>query len=344
MKPSDSPEPGSAVPGALQVSPAGLAAWKAAGFGMFVHWGLYALLGQGEWALHTRRIPPAEYAALAQRFNPQRFDANAWAALAADAGQKYLVITSRHHDGFSMYDTALSEYKVTRTPFGRDPLAELAAACARRGDLRLGFYVSLLDWRHPSYQARPSSPQAWEDYLAFLHGQVRELCTQYGPLACLWFDGDWPHQPHDADTGFSESGLAFHPGGDFRYPALYNLIHRLQPDAVVLNNRHDRPLPGEDVQGFEQDLPGENSAGFNTTRRYDLPVEVCLTINDSWGYNAADQHYKSVKRLAQIYRTVRGLGGNLLLNVGPDAQGEILPAQANILRQLGRRAQQQPGH
>lgn len=321
----------------LQVSPAGLAIWKAAGFGMFIHWGLYSLLGRGEWVLHTDHVPPAEYELLARRFNPQRFNADEWTALAADAGQKYLVITSRHHDGFSMYDTGLSEYKVTRTPFRRDPLAELAAACARRGDLRLGFYSSLLDWHHPAFQTRPRTPQLWADYLGFLHGQVSELCTNFGPIACIWFDGDWPRQPHDGPEGISESGLVFHPAGSFEYERLYNMIHTLQPDAVVLNNRHDRPLPGEDVQGFEQDLPGENSAGFNTTKRYDLPVEVCLTINNSWGYNAADRDHKTADRLATIYRTVRDMGGNLLLNVGPTGEGEILPDHARTLRELGRR-------
>lgn len=325
----------------LQVSESGLAAWKNAGFGMFIHWGLYSLLGRGEWVLHTHRIPPAEYEPLAQRFNPVLFNAETWVATAADAGQQYLVITSRHHDGFSLYDTALSEYKVTRTPFGRDPLAELANACARRGDVRLGFYSSLLDWHHPSFQARPRSAQAWADYLGFLHGQVRELCSNYGSLACLWFDGDWPLQPHDNADGVSESGLVFHPAGSFDYPALYHMIHTLQPDAVVLNNRHTEPLPGEDIQGFEQDLPGENSAGFNTTEQYGLPVEVCMTINDSWGFNASDNNHKSVERLAEIYRRVRGMGGNLLLNVGPTGEGEILPVHVATLRELGQRIRQE---
>jgi len=321
----------------LQVSASGLAAWKKAGFGMFIHWGLYSMLGRGEWVLHTDKIPASEYKPLAQRFNPTRFNAAEWVAIAADAGQKYMVITSRHHDGFSMYDTALSEYKITRSPFGRDPMAELAAACAQRGDIRLGFYSSLLDWHHPAYQSLPRSAQAWADYLGFLHGQVGELCTNYGPLACMWFDGDWPHQPHDGESGASESGLVFHPAGSFDYPGLYNMIHNLQPDAVVLNNRHAQPIPGEDIQGFEQDLPGENSAGFNTTEQYGLPIEVCLTINNSWGYNTSDQNNKSVERLTQIYRTVRGMGGNLLLNVGPTGEGEILPQQVQILRELGQR-------
>jgi alpha-L-fucosidase len=142
---------------------------------MFVHWGLYSLIARGEWVMFAEKISVPQYEPLAGRFAPVKFDADEWVSLAAEAGQKYVVITSRHHDGFSMYDTALSDYKVTRTPFQRDPLRELAEACARRQDVRMGFYVSLLDWHHPAYRFRKESGLAWSDYLAFLHGQVREL-------------------------------------------------------------------------------------------------------------------------------------------------------------------------
>jgi alpha-L-fucosidase len=151
---------------------------------MFVHWGLYSILGRGEWIMHVERIPSRDYRPLAQQFNPTRFDAEAWVALAADAGQKYMVITSRHHDGFSMYDTALSDYKVTHTPFKRDPVAELADVCARRGDVKLGFYSSLLDWNHPAYRYRQESGLAWADYLDFLHGQCAN-CVPPGEIAHL---------------------------------------------------------------------------------------------------------------------------------------------------------------
>ena len=161
-------------------------------FGMFIHWGLYSLIARGEWVMHNESIPVEAYEPLVPQFNPVRFNADEWVSIAADAGQKYMVITSRHHDGFSMYDTALSEYKVTNTPFGRDPLAELADACARRSDVKLGFYSSLLDWHHPAYRFRQQSGLAWADYIGFLHGQVRELCTNFGEIACVWFDGDWP--------------------------------------------------------------------------------------------------------------------------------------------------------
>ncbi len=312
-----------------QVSPEGLKWYQDARFGMFIHWGLYSILARGEWVMHNEKIPVAEYELLGQQFDPVKFNADEWVSIAADAGQRYIVITSRHHDGFSMYDTALSEYKVTRTPFQRDPLHELADACARRGDVRLGFYSSLLDWHHPAYRFRAESGLAWDDYVGFLHGQVRELCTQYGQLACLWFDGDWPSQL------LNDSNAYFAAGASFEYEKLYDMIHTLQPDAVILNNRHAEPLPGEDVQGFEQDLPGHNTAGFNTTTLSKLPMEVCMTINDSWGVNAQDENHKSSQHLIRTLARSASVGANYLLNVGPTALGEILPIHAERLRALG---------
>lgn len=314
---------------AKTASPQGLAWYLDAKFGMFIHWGLYSILGRGEWAMHLEQIAPQDYRPLAQQFNPTRFDANDWVRLAADAGQRYIVITSRHHDGFSMYDTALSDYKVTNTPFARDPIAELADACARQGDIKLGFYISLLDWQHPAYRFRAESGLVWADYLDFLHGQVRELCTQYGEIACTWFDGDWPLQPLD------DSNRYFAPGGSFEYEALYDLIHTLQPDAVVLNNRHATPLPSEDIQGFEQDLPGENTSGFNTEAASGLPMEVCMTINGSWGYRHDDHNHKSSRHLVHLLVRSASAGANFLLNVGPTPEGEILPIQARRLQQVG---------
>jgi alpha-L-fucosidase len=313
----------------MQVSPQGLTWYQDVRFGMFVHWGLYSILGRGEWVMHWGQIPSKDYSPLAQQFNPKRFDAEEWVSLAADAGQKYLVVTSRHHDGFSMYDTALSDYKVTNTPFGRDPWAELANVCARRGDVRLGFYSSLLDWNHPAYRYREESGLAWSDYLDFLHGQVRELCTNFGEIACIWFDGDWPRHAID------ETNAYFVAGGSFEYEKLYDMIHTLQPNAVVSNNRHAAPLPGEDIQGVEQDLPGMNTAGFNTTEMSSLPLEVCMTINDNWGYARDDHNHKTTRHLIDILARSASVGANLLLNVGPTPDGEILPVHARRLRQIG---------
>lgn len=304
-------------------------------FGMFIHWGLYSIIGRSgrnslaEWVMHGENIPVPEYEKLVPQFNPVKFDADEWVKIADDAGMRYMVLTSRHHDGFSMYDTALTDYKITNTPFKRDPAAELAEACARNGNVRLGFYSSLMDWHHPAYRLREESGLAWEDYLDFLHGQVRELCTNYGEIACIWFDGDWPHHP------FDETNQYFKPGGSFEYEKLYGMIHELQPDAYVHNNRHEEPLPGEDVQGFEQDLPGENSTGFNTTTVYDMPVEVCMTINDNWGFHAADDNHKSTRRLLNNLIRSASINANYLLNVGPTAEGEIIPVHRQRLSEMG---------
>lgn len=314
---------------ALQASTAGLDRYQNDRFGMFVHWGLYALIGANEWAMFHDRWSVADYERLADRFEAPRFAARAWADTAADAGQKYLTITSRHHDGFSMYDTSLSDYKVTRAPFGRDPIAELAEACRDRG-VRLGFYVSLLDWHHPAYRAvlRERSGMAWDDYVAFLHGQVEELCTRYGDIASFWLDGYWP-----AEWPIPRFPNWFAPGGDFRFAELYETIHRLQPDAVVMNNHHLEPLPGEDVQGFEGDVPGENTnAGMNRTAPILDVRETCQTVmTHSYGFHKDDHHYRPAQEQLAMLLRAAGSGANFLLNVGPTPDGEIpLPARARL--------------
>ncbi len=320
---------------AKQISAKGLEQFFDNRFGMFIHWGLYSIMGRSgreslaEWVMYGENIPVPEYEKLVPQFNPVKFNADEWVSIAADAGQKYMIYTSRHHDGFSMYDTALSDYKVTNTPFGRDPLAELANACARRGDIKLGMYSSVMDWHHPAYRFPKESGLPWSDYLDFLHGQVRELCTNYGEIAGIWFDGDWPHHVID------ESNAYFLGGGSFEYEKLYDMIHTLQPDAYVHNNRHEEPLPGEDVQGFEQDLPGENSTGFNATTIYDMPVEVCMTINDNWGFHSLDDNHKSTRRLLTNLIRSAGMNANYLLNVGPTAEGIIVPAHVERLREMG---------
>jgi len=312
----------------LQVSPQGLKQYQDDRFGMFVHWGLYSLVGGHEWSMFRNRDSVAEYETLASRFEGKEFDADAWVRLAADAGQRFITITSRHHDGFSMYDTALSDYKVTNTPFGRDPMTELREACDRHG-VRLGFYVSLLDWHHPAYRAalRARSGLAWDDYVGFLHGQVQELSTQYGEIAEYWIDGYWPNEwaTHREKNWFG-------PSGDFRLPELYDKIHTLQPDAVIMHNHHSPPQPGEDVQGFEGDLPGENKNGFNVTPITLEALEMCQTTSTlAYGFHQDDHHYRDARELLTTLVRVAGTGGTFLLNVGPTPQGTIpLPAQQNL--------------
>lgn len=315
-----------------QASAKGLSWFQDIRLGMFIHWGPTAVAPRHDWLMHGEQISVPEYEKISARLNPTKFNADEWVSIAADAGQKYIVFTTKHHDGFSMYDTALSDYKITTfTPFKRDPVRELVEACAKRNDVKMGFYHSLLDWHHPAYRFRKESGLAWSDYIAFLHGQVRELCTNYGEIACMWFDGDWPNHV------FDERDSYFLPpqGESFEYDKLYPMIHSLQPDAVVINNRHSHPLPGEDVQGFEQDLPGLNTTGFNSLTVSDHPLEVCMTINDHWFHIAGSVNYKSTKELISLLARSASAGANFLLNVGPLETGEIVPVHVGRLRGIG---------
>ena len=296
-------------------------------FGLFIHWGVYSQLGAGEWVMHNRKIAVADYESLAATFNPVRFDAAAWVALARRAGVRYITITSRHHDGFSMFKTAQTPYNIVDwTPFKRDPLKELADACHASG-IKLFFYYSQLDWHHPDYW--PRGQTAWDNgrpdrgdwsrYLAFMNAQLGELLTNYGAVGGIWFDGMWdkPDAPWQLDT-------------------TYALIHRLSPAALIIPNHHEHPRPGEDVQTFEQDLPGANTAGFNTSFvSGDLPLETSLTMNDSWGFNITDKEFKPVRTLVGYLVRAAGNGANLLLNVGPRPDGTISPEFVARLDSLG---------
>ncbi|HEV2672497.1 MAG TPA: alpha-L-fucosidase [Gemmatimonadales bacterium] len=302
--------------------------YRDAKFGMFVHWGVYSLLGSGEWVMQNRPIAAVDYEWLAATFNPVKFDARAWVSLAKAAGMKYITITSRHHDGFSMFATRATPYNIVDwTPFKRDPLKELADECRRQG-IKLFFYYSQLDWHHPDYWPRGTTghktgrPEAgdWNRYLDFMDAQLTELLTNYGPIGGIWFDGMWDKPPPDAD---------------WRLPQTYALIHRLQPAALIVPNHHTAPLAGEDVQTFEQDLPGANSAGFNTTTIGGLPLETSLTMNDSWGFNLTDHHYKSVREVIHYLVRAAGAGANLLLNIGPRPDGTIPPEAEERLRAIG---------
>ena len=323
-----------AAPAAAQtpdsVTPERLAAraWFAdAKFGLFIHWGVYSELGAGEWVMHNRQIPVPAYEALAAAFDPTKFDAKAWVALARRAGVRYITITSRHHDGFSMFKTAETPYNIVDwTPFKRDPLAELALACHAAG-IKLFFYYSQLDWHHPDYwprgatawdNGRPASGD-WSRYLKFMNAQLSELLTHYGPVGGIWFDGMWDK-----------------PDADWHLSKTYALIHQLQPAALIIPNHHQAPKPGEDVQTFERDLPGRNTAGFNTTFVTDqLPLESCNTLNGSWGFDIGDDKYKSVEEIEEMLVRAAGNNSNLLLNIGPQPNGEIQEEFATRLRAVG---------
>lgn len=297
-------------------------------FGMFIHWGVYSLLGKGEWVMNDDKIPIVEYRKLAPQFDPVKFDAEEWVRLAKAAGMHYITITTKHHDGFCMYDSKLTDYDVVdATPYAKDPIKALSDAC-RKNRVKLFFYYSLLDWHHPDYfplgrtgrHTGRESKGEWAKYVAYYQGQVRELCTNYGEIGGLWFDGWW-----DA------------PDAAWDLEGTYKLIHELQPGALVGNNHHVAPFPGEDFQVFEQDLPGENSAGFNKAQATTaLPLETCMTMNRSWGYNARDDHYKSPEEVVRALAGAAGRGANLLLNVGPKPDGTIGAEFTERLMTVGR--------
>ncbi|MEM2929862.1 MAG: alpha-L-fucosidase [Thermoproteota archaeon] len=301
--------------------------FREARLGIFIHWGVYSILGRGEWVMHNEKMSIQEYEKLANHFNPEWFNAEEWISVFKEAGAKYITFTTKHHDGFCMYDSRLTDYKVTRTPFRRDVLKELAEA-ARKEGLKVFFYYSLLDWHHPDYYPLGVTGQYsgrkpggnWEKYLDYYIGQVRELCENYGEVGGFWFDGWWDK-----------------PNADWRLTDLYETIHSIQPSALIGNNHHVDPFPGEDFQIFEQDVPGENTAGFNKAKVSSLPLETCMTINNSWGYNKHDNNYKSSAELIDVLKRVNGLGANLLLNVGPLPSGELDPEQVKRLREVGAR-------
>lgn len=297
-------------------------------FGLFIHWGVYSVLSDGEWVMNTRQIPVSKYEKLPQFFNPIAFDPAEWVRIAKDAGMKYITITSKHHDGFAMWDSKVSDYNVVKkTPYGKDILKMLADEC-RKQDMKLFFYHSQLDWHHPdyfprgntgnNYTGRPESGD-WNNYLDYMDAQLEELLTGYGDVAGIWFDGMWDKK--DAD---------------WRLGKTYSLIHKLQPGALVGSNHHVTPFPGEDFQMFEKDLPGHNTTGFAPEQTVGtLPTETCETINNSWGFNLKDDKHKSKKELIQYLVKAAGYGANFLLNVGPMPDGRLQEEHVALLKEMG---------
>lgn len=289
-------------------------------FGIFLHWGIYSTYAQGEWYLNSG-INKDEYAKAASAFYPHRFNADAWVKAIKASGAKYITFTSRHHDSFSMFKTNESSYNIVdATPYGRDVMKELSAACERE-DIDFHLYYSILDWIREDYPVgrtglktgRTYRPN-YETYFKFMKNQVRELLTNYGDVKAIWLDGYWDH---DSDS------IPF----DWRMPEFYRYIHTLKPACLVGNNHHIYPLEGEDFQMFERDLPGENRAGLSGQDISKLPLEMCQTMNGMWGYKVSDINYKSWTELVQTIVRAAAKGSNLLLNIGPQPNGE-LPLQA----------------
>jgi alpha-L-fucosidase len=242
---------------------------------------------------------------------------------------KYITITSKHHDGFAMYDSNVSDYNIVdATPYGRDVIGMLKEECDRQG-IKLFFYYSQLDWHHPDYFPRGKTGQGytgrpesgdWDQYIGYMDTQLTELLMQYGGIGGIWFDGMWDK-----------------PEEDWKLGETYSLIHSIQPGALIGSNHHKMPYPGEDFMMFERDLPGENTMGFNNTGiSEELPLEMCETMNGSWGFNLVDQNYKSVERLVQTMVRAAGFGANFLLNTGPMPDGRIQQENVDTLLAIGR--------
>lgn len=310
-------------------------------FGMFIHWGASSVLGQGEWVMNNRNIGVKEYGRLITIFNPQNFDAKKWVAIAKSSGMKYITFITRHHDGFSNWDTKQSDWKITNTPYGKDALKQLADECHKEG-IKLYCYYSLLDWYRTDYQYETgktgkgtgrTQKSDWESYIRFMKAQLTELLTNYGKISGIWFDGHWDQLDNDHDKTL-QSKVNWH------YDEIYKLIHSLQPACLISNNHHLTPLPGEDFQAFEKDLPGHNTTSFGGASISELPLETCETMNDSWGFNITDKKYKTVKGLVQYLVKAAGYNANFLLNVGPMPDGTIQPEFADTLKAIGKWMQQ----
>lgn len=303
--------------------------FRDARFGIFLHWGLYAMLATGEWTMTNNNLNYKEYAKLAGGFYPSRFNAAEWVSAIKASGAKYICFTSRHHEGFSMFHTKYSDYNVVdATPFKRDILKELADECHKQG-IRLHLYYSHLDWYREDYPwgrtgrgtGRPDAKGNWSSYYQFMNNQLTELLTNYGPIGAIWFDGWW-----DQDQN---------PDFDWQLPGQYELIHRLQPGCLVGNNHHQVPFAGEDIQIFERDLPGENKARLSGQDISSLPLETCETMNGMWGYKITDQSYKSAKTLIHYLVKAAGKDANLLMNIGPQPDGCLPEVAVQRLKEVG---------
>ena len=307
--------------------------WRDARFGLFIHWGLYAIpagewngkTNYAEWIRNQAEIPIDEYDKFVGQFNPVKFDADKWVSTAKNAGMKYIVITSKHHDGFCLFDSKFTDYDVMSTPFKRDILKDLSEACRNEG-IKLCFYYSIMDWHHPDYlpgrdwENRSSEGADFDRYIQHMKNQLNEIVTNYGDIGVLWFDGEWEN------TWNEERGID-----------LYNYVRSLQPDIIV-NNRVDPNRGG--LEGFAPE--GVTMGDFGTPEQQipstglpGIDWESCMTMNDHWGYNKNDKNFKSTKDILQMLADIASKGGNYLLNVGPTSEG-IFPAESvEILSEVG---------
>jgi len=278
--------------------------WHDAKFGMFIHWGLYSTIGHHEWAMEMEGIPVPQYEGLAKVFKPQPNAARAWAKLAKQAGQKYMVMTTKHHEGFCNWDTKLTNYCAPKQGPGRDLVAEYVDAVRAEG-LRVGFYYSLMDWHHPDGARCATDEAARQRFVEYTHGLIRELLTNYGRIDVLWYDVDWPLNAEQWES-----------------KKMNEMVFKLQPDIIV-NNRNG--------------LPGDFSTPEQTIRaeRGERAWESCMTMNNSWGYTPADDDWKSAKTVVRNLVTCARGGGNYLLNIGPKPDGSVPEQSVSVLTEVG---------
>lgn len=311
-------------------------AWfREARFGMFIHWGLYAVPGgvwngkdvpgAAEWILNSAKIKVSDYEPLIKQFNPVKYDPKKWVQIAKDAGMKYIVITSKHHEGFGLWPSKQGDWNIASTPYQKDLLKPLAAACKEAG-IKLCFYHSIMDWHHPDYlprrewDPRPELKPDFERYVKYMKAQLKELLTNYGDIGIIWFDGEW------------ESTWTHERGKD-----LYHYVRSLQPN-IIINNRVDTARAGMNGLNTRDDAVGDYGTPEQTIPANGLPGqdwESCMTMNDTWGFSSHDHNWKSAQKLVQNLIDCASKGGNYLLNVGPTPEGEIPASSVERLAAVG---------
>ena len=310
-------------------------------FGMFIHWGIYSIPARGEWVRSTEEMPEENYIKYFDEFNPIDFDPKKWARAAKNAGMKYAVLTAKHHDGFCLFDSKLTDWKVTNTPYGKDIVREYLDAFRAEG-LRVGLYYSLLDWHHPDYpsykdrnhplrneEREKDKPKNFDNYLKYMHGQIEELCRDYGKIDIMWFD-------------FSYDDMT---GEKWKASELVRMVRSYQPD-IILDNRLE--VSGTGFGSIATDNPSEFSgdfvspeqiippSGFKDDSGRNIAWEACVTMNNNWGYTAKDKNFKPYDMLIRKLVECVSKNGNLLLNVGPDARGNIPSESLERLEQIGK--------
>jgi len=304
-------------------------------FGIFIHWGLYANYAQGEWYQQNIGMDTKTYGRMMDGFCPSKFDAKEWVKVFKGAGAKYVTITSRHHDGFSLWPTKVDDgYNIALTPFKRDILGELAKACDEEG-LQLNFYYSLMDWHRADYPAGGCAEKVfgkqkgdYKSYKKFMMDQIAELIDSYHP-GNIWFDGEWEHTK--CENGKWTRTL------DWEFDDIYDLIHSKK--TLVANNNHQPIRPKEDLQLFERDLPGENTdAGFSANQpvTQDRPIEQCDVIQDNvWGYKINERKFRTAPGVVKMIVKAAAKDSNLLMNIGPDGSGRLPEQAVTVMKEVG---------